>query len=149
MSPFLSFLSLDSDRDLLLFGVRLLLREVDLLFELPFFLSIDLDLRSPDLDLVLLRSPDLDLERDLRATGDRERRADLDLDLDLDLDRFLLRDLDLLRLRERERPLLSSTSLIRRPFSSVPSSLSIAFFKSALQANSTTPSFFLVLWASA
>ena len=31
------------------------------------------------LDLVLLRSPDLDLERDLRATGDRERRADLDL----------------------------------------------------------------------
>jgi hypothetical protein len=69
----------------------------------------------------------------------------LDRDLDLDLERFRLRDLDLLRLRDLDRPLLSSINLIRRPFNSVPSSLSIAFFKSALHANSTTPSFFLVL----
>jgi hypothetical protein len=73
----------------------------------------------------------------------------LDRDLDLDLERFRLRDLDLLRLRDLDRPLLSSINLIRRPFNSVPSSLSIAFFKSALHANSTTPSFFLVLCASA
>ena len=64
------------------------------------------------------------------ARIDQDFKDEAYLDLDLDLDRFLLRDLDLLRLRERERPLLSSTSLIRRPFSSVPSSLSIAFFKS-------------------
>ena len=55
------------------------------------------------------------------------------LDLDLDLERFVLRDRDLLRgLRDRERPppLDSSINLIRLPFNSVPSSLSIAFFKS-------------------
>lgn len=150
LSPFLSFLSLDPDLDRLLFGVRLLLREADLLFGAPFFLSKDLERRSPDLDLVLLRSTDLDLERDLLVAGDRDRRADLDLDLDGDL--FRLRDLDLLRLlglRDLDRPLLSSINLMRRPFSSDPSSLSIAFFKSALHANSTTPSFFLVLCASA
>jgi len=118
-------------------GVRLLLREADLLLAVPFLLSFDLDRRSPDLDL----------ERDLRFAGERDRRpADLDLDLDLDLERFLLLDLDLLRLREREpRPLFSSINFMRRPFNSVPSSLSIAAFKSDLQANSTTPSFFFVL----
>merc|ERR1719479_858313 len=113
LSPFLSFLSLDPDLDRLLFGVRLLLREADLLFGAPFFLSKDLERRSPDLDLVLLRSTDLDLERDLLVAGDRDRRADLDLDLDGDL--FLLRDLDLLRLlglRDLDRPLLSSINLM-------------------------------------
>ena len=56
------------------------------------------------------------------------------LDLDLDRERFLLRDLDLLlRLRERDRPLLSSINLILRPFNSLPSSLSIAFFKSCVR----------------
>ena len=56
------------------------------------------------------------------------------LDLDLDRERFLLRDLDLLlRLRERDRPLLSSINLILRPFNSLPSSLSIAFFKSCIR----------------
>lgn len=118
-------------------------------FFFHWILNVDLLTLKTYLDLVLRRltsSIDLDLERDLRVAGERDRRpADLDLDLDLDLERFLLLDADLLRLRERERPLPSSINLILRPFSSVPSSLSIAAFKSDLQLNSTTPSFFLVL----
>lgn len=86
----------------------------------------------------------------------------LDLEEDLDLDRLLdrdrlcllgeldlllrtgLLDLDLLlRDRERDRDFLhlNSRSFIRRPLISVSSSLSMQFFMSLYEANSTVASF--------
>lgn len=63
----------------------------------------------------------LERERDRRRDRDRDRERDRELD-------------DL----ERRPRLLSSMSLILRPFNSVSSNLSIAFFKSEYVANSTT-----------
>jgi len=105
-------------------------------------LDRDLDLGDLDLDLLWLR--DLERERLLRDL------RPLDLLLLLDLLRLLLlerRDRDLLLLRLLLLLLrgLSSTSLIRRPFISVSSSLSRAARMSELVANSTMPSFFLCL----
>lgn len=66
----------------------------------------------------------------------RERR-DLDL-LDRDLERDLERRRDLERDLDLEREGRSSTRRMRRPFSSVSSSFSMARFMSERVANSTT-----------
>lgn len=87
-------------------------------------------LRECLLRLLLLR----EAERDLRRRAER------------DLERLRLRLLDLpwdLRMG------FSSSTLIRRPFRSVPSSFSMALRMSLYDANSTTPSLRFRLWASA
>lgn len=78
----------------------------------------------------------------LRLEPERERRVRLG---ERDLERFRL------RLRLLEKPLMgfSSITRIRRPFSSVLSSFSMARFMSLYDANSTTPSLRLCRWASA
>lgn len=78
----------------------------------------------------------------LRLEPERERRVRLG---ERDLERFRL------RLRLLEKPLMgfSSMTRIRRPFSSVLSSFSMARFMSLYDANSTTPSLRLCRWASA
>lgn len=113
------------------------------------YIDRDLDLERAG-DLLLERPPppppceagDRLAERDLLLERLRERDRDLERERDLLLDR----DRDLLRLldeRERLPPAppprrRSSTKRIRRPFNSLSSSLSIAFFISVLVANSTT-----------
>jgi len=86
-------------------------------FDFPREPSRDLerDLDRGDFDRLLLR----DLLFDLESRRPRDRLRDFDRDLEEDLDRF-------------PRPPLprSSTNRIRRPFSSVSSSFSIAAFKS-------------------
>ena len=76
-------------------------------------------------------------ERLLPRSGLRLRLGERDRELLLLRERLLLRFL-----------LRSSYSLSLRPFRSVPSSFSMAFFISLCEANSTTPSFLLVLCAS-
>jgi len=129
-------LDLDLDLERLFSSLGWLGREVSRLFDLDLLrdFSSRLGLPSP-LDperlllLVLFLLPDLDLDLPLSL-----------LDLLLDLERLLLE-----RLLEPPFFLLSSTILIRRPLSSVSSSLSIALRTSSCLANSTTPSFLRVL----
>lgn len=68
----------------------------------------------------------LDLERERERRRDRERERERDDERERDLR------------RDPRRTSLSSISLIRRPFRSVPSNLSMAVFKSEYDANSTT-----------
>jgi len=129
-------LDLDLDLERLFSSLGWLGRDVSRLFDLDLLrdFSSRLGLPSP-LDperlllLVLFLLPDLDLDLPLSL-----------LDLLLDLERLLLE-----RLLEPPFFLLSSTILIRRPLSSVSSSLSIALRTSSCLANSTTPSFLRVL----
>lgn len=158
--PFLSFdLDLDRETESFLFDDFEWDKERSLL-------SAD---RERDLDIFLLSDLERDLDLDLPRSLDFERDLDLDPDLALDLERLLrlLRLRELLRLdlerllerdldRERELDerdlrdrLRSSTKRIRRPFNSVSSNFSKAFFMSEWEANSTTPSFRRSLWASA
>ena len=106
------------------------LLDLDLLRDFSSLLGLPSPL-DPERLLVLLLFllPDLDLDLPLAL-----------LDLLLDLERLLLE-----RLLEPPFFLLSSTILIRRPLSSVSSSLSIALRTSSYLANSTTPSFLRVL----
>lgn len=106
------------------------LLDLDLLRDFSSLLGLPSPL-DPERLLVLLLFllPDLDLDLPLAL-----------LDLLLDLERRLLE-----RLLEPPFFLLSSTILIRRPLSSVSSSLSIALRTSSYLANSTTPSFLRVL----
>merc|ERR1711971_451484 len=85
-----------------------------------------------DLDRLLERDSDFAEEGDLSLEERRLLSRDLDLDLVLDL--FLDLDLDLDLLPP------SSTSLVLRPSSSSPSSLSKAYSMSLLLPNSTMPS---------
>ena len=133
-------LDLDLDLERLFSSLGWLGRDFSRLFDLDLLrdFSSRLGLPSP-LDperlllLVLFLLPDLDLDLPLSL-----------LDLLRDLERLLLE-----RLLEPPFFLLSSTILIRRPLSSVSSSLSIALRTSSCLANSTTPSFLRVLCASA